>query len=244
MIPCSPEAPLAQEALATQMREKDQMLDRIYQSRFDSATLAAKRELWRVLVQEFLQDYVPEDASVADIGGGYCEFINTVRCRERYVVDLNPDVEQYAGPGVEVIRSSASQIDALPGDSLDIAFASNFFEHLSTKAELFEVLAEIHRVLKPGGKLLVIQPNIKYAYREYWDFIDHHIALTENSLGEALATTGFRIDRCIPRFLPFSVASSPSKSGKLLSLYLKLPLAWKVFGKQTFMAGTKTGEER
>lgn len=222
------------------------MLDRIYRSRFDTATLAAKRELWGVLVDEFLQDYVPPGAVVADIGGGYCEFINAVRCGEKYVVDLNPDVKRYAAPDVEIIRSSANEIDALPDGSLDIAFASNFFEHLHSKAELFEVLAEIHRVLKRGGRLLVIQPNIKYAYREYWDFIDHHIALTENSLGEALTTTGFRIDRCIPRFLPFSVGSSPSNSGRLLSLYLKLPLAWKVFGKQTFMVGTKTGtgEER
>ncbi len=221
------------------------MLDRIYRSRFDSATLAAKRELWRVLVEEFLQDYVPEDAVVADIGGGYCEFINAVRCREKYVVDLNPDVERYADPGVQIIRSGASEID-LPDGSLDVAFASNFFEHLHSKAELFEVLAELHRVLEEGGKLLVIQPNIKYAYREYWDFIDHHIALTENSLGEALTTTGFRIDRCIPRFLPFSVASSPSRSSRLLSLYLKAPPLWRVFGKQTFMLGSKdtSGEER
>jgi SAM-dependent methyltransferase len=215
------------------------MIDKIYQSRFDPATLAAKKELWSVLVEQFLQRYVPQDAAVADFGGGYCEFINAVRCREKYVVDLNPDVQKYAGPDVEVIFSDATEISDLPDGSLDVAFASNFFEHLSSKQQLFEVLREIHRLLKTGGRLLVIQPNIKYAYREYWDFIDHHIALSESSLAEALTITGFDVGECIPRFLPFSVSSSPSKSGRLLSLYLKAPPLWRVFGKQAFMVGIK-----
>jgi ubiquinone/menaquinone biosynthesis C-methylase UbiE len=219
--------------------EEDPMIEKIYQARFDSATIAAKKELWEVLVEDFLQDHVPTGAVVADIGGGYCEFINAVRCRQKFVVDLNPDVERYADPDVEILMSDASDIRGLADASVDVVFASNFFEHLPTKGVLFEVLAEMRRILKSGGKLLVIQPNIKYAYREYWDFIDHHIALTESSLGEALTISGFEIERCIPRFLPFSVNSSPSRSSRLLKLYLRLPPIWRIFGKQTFMVGVK-----
>ncbi len=216
------------------------MIDKIYHARFDSATVAAKRELWNVLVTQFLQSYVPTDAAVVDIGGGYCEFINAVRCRQKYVVDLNPDAAKYAELDVEIVPSDACEMGRFPDGCLDVAFTSNFFEHLLSKQQLFEVLSEIHRVLKRGGKLLIIQPNIKYAYREYWDFIDHHIALTEKSLGEALMISGFRIDECIPRFLPFSVNSSPSRSSKLLSVYLKMPPAWRLFGKQTFMVGIRS----
>ena len=155
------------------------------------------------------------------------------------MIDLNPDVRRYADPDVEIIMSDAREVSSLPDGSLDIAFVSNFFEHLPSKQQLFEVLGEIHRVLNNGGKLLIIQPNIKYTYREYWDLIDHHIALTENSLGEAVMAIGFEIEQCIPQFLLFSVKSSPSRSSKLLSLYLKMFLAWKIFGKQTFMVGVK-----
>jgi ubiquinone/menaquinone biosynthesis C-methylase UbiE len=215
------------------------MLDKIYRSRFAPDTLVAKRELWNTLVEEFLQKYVPRDSAVADIGGGYCEFINAVECRKKYVVDLNPDVADFADEDVEILMSDASDISPLPDSSVDVVFASNFFEHMPTKDHFFEVLEEIHRILRPGGKLLVIQPNIKYAYREYWDFIDHHIALTEKSLAEALGLAGFAVAECIPRFLPYSVNSSPSQSSALLRLYLKMPLAWRVFGKQTFMVGVK-----
>jgi ubiquinone/menaquinone biosynthesis C-methylase UbiE len=215
-------------------------IDKIYQARFDPATIAEKNELWKTFVEHFLQRYVPADAVVADIGAGYCEFINAVRCRKKYVVDLNPDVKSYANPDVEVLMCDARDISALPDETLDVAFVSNFFEHLASKEVLFEVLAEIRRVLKRGGKILIIQANIKYAYREYWDFIDHHLPLTENSLEEALIATGYEVAECIPRFLPFSVKFSPSRSTKLLRLYLKMPLAWKLFGKVTFMVGVKS----
>jgi non-ribosomal peptide synthetase component F len=41
------------------------------------------------LVTEFFSRFVPEDALVLDLGCGYGEFINNVRCRERYGMDLN-----------------------------------------------------------------------------------------------------------------------------------------------------------
>jgi SAM-dependent methyltransferase len=186
-------------------------------------------------VRRFLQSFVPADASAADVGGGYCEFINAIRCRRKYVIDLNPAVHRYADPNVEIIISDANEISKLSEGSLDIALASNFLEHLPSKQQLFKVLSGIHRLLRGGGKLLIIQPNIKYDYREYWDFIDHYIPLTEKSLGEALIISGFKISECIPQFLPFSVNSSPSKSSRLLSLYLKVPPVWRIFGKQTFM---------
>jgi SAM-dependent methyltransferase len=216
------------------------MIGKIYRARFNPTTIAAKGELWKVLVEEFLQSYVPTNSSVADIGGGYCEFINNIRCRQKYVVDLNPDVKIHADPDVEILVYDATKMIGLSDGSLDIAFASNFFEHLPSKQRLFEVLTEIRRVLRKGGRLLIIQPNIKYAPREYWDFIDHHIPLTENSLGEALLASGFEIEECIPRFLPFSVKMSALRSTRLLHLYLKMPLLWRMFGKQTFMIGVKS----
>jgi ubiquinone/menaquinone biosynthesis C-methylase UbiE len=127
------------------------MIDKIYRARFDSATIAAKRELWNVLVEQFLHRHVPTDAAVADIGGGYCDFINAVRCQKKYVIDLNPDVRRYADPDVEIIMSDAREVSSLPDGSLDVAFVSNVFEHLPSKQQLFEVLGEIQGVFNNGG---------------------------------------------------------------------------------------------
>lgn len=55
---------------------------------------------------------------------------------------------------------------------------------------------------------MILQPNIRYVGPAYWDYIDYHIALTEHSLVEALEVTGYRIERLIPRFLPYTAKSN------------------------------------
>lgn len=36
---------------------------------------------------------------------------------------------------------------------------------------IIKILQEFNRVLRKGGTLLLMHPNIRYAYREYWDFL-------------------------------------------------------------------------
>lgn len=106
---------------------------------------------------------------------------------------------------------------------------SNFFEHLNNKEELIQVLSFCFNRLKPEGKLLVIQPNFKYSYKEYYDFIDHHLPITDSSLEECLKAIGFSIEEIIPKFLPFSTKGRPS-STTLLKIYLKIPFLWNLMG--------------
>lgn len=218
----------------------DAYLEKLYRNRFNERQRASKNALWRVLVEHFLQQYVREDADVLDIGGGYGEFINHIRAKGKYLIDLNPDARTFADPDVQVLNlnildpTSRCQISA----TFDTIFISNFFEHLNSKEELINILIFCFEYLKPGGELLVIQPNFKYAFREYYDFIDHQIPLTHLSLQELLKTIGFNIDLLIPRFLPYSTKGRPA-SPKLLRLYLKLPLVWRFVGGQMFVKVSK-----
>ena len=38
-------------------------------------------------------------------------------------------------------------------------------------------------------------PNIRYLADRYWDFYDHHLALSHLSLEEGLVQAGYRVDR-------------------------------------------------
>ena len=127
----------------------------------------------------------------------------------------------------------------LPDGSLDVVFTSNFFEHLPDKPALGRTLDEIRRCLRSGGRLVALGPNIKYLSGAYWDFWDHYIPLTELSLKEALVTRGFGVDVCLGRFLPYTMASGPRYPVALLRAYLKLPFAWRLFGKQFLVVGTR-----
>ena len=68
--------------------------------------------------------------------------------------------------------------------------------------------------MQPGGRVIVLQPNIRLVGNAYWDFIDHHVALTEKSLEEAAELAGLRTVEIIPRFMPYTTKSRlPTRAG-------------------------------
>ncbi|HEY9671041.1 MAG TPA: methyltransferase domain-containing protein [Waterburya sp.] len=219
---------------------QEEYLKKLYANRFDEEQRKAKTELWKVLIDSFLQNYIEPNSSVLDIGGGYCEFINQIQAREKYLIDLNPDSKLFANPEVKVLNIDILREEQqyLISHQFDTIFISNFFEHLRNKEELIEILKFCFEHLNPGGSLLVIQPNFKYSFKEYYDFIDHQLPITHISLKEILQTIGFSINVLIPRFLPFSTKGRPS-SPILLKIYLQLPSLWRFFGGQMFIKASK-----
>jgi 2-polyprenyl-3-methyl-5-hydroxy-6-metoxy-1,4-benzoquinol methylase len=211
-------------------------LAQLYANRFDPDARQAKERLWAILVERFLQRYVPADALVVDVAGGFGEFAGHVHARRTIVIDLNPEARAAASGTIEVrtadVLQLADQTDLL--GLVDVVFVSNFFEHLASAKELLAVLDGCRALLKPGGSMLVIQPNFRYAYREYYDFLDHALPITDRSLREALEASGFVIDELIPRFLPFTTKGRPSAPG-LLRAYLAMPFVWRFFGGQMFV---------
>ena len=127
----------------------------------------------------------------------------------------------------------------LPDNTLDIVFTSNFFEHLPSKEHIKKTILQAKRCLKSGGKIICLGPNIKYLPGKYWDFWDHHIALTEASLSEILRMNDFVIEKCLPKFLPYTMAKEKTAPLILVKLYLKIPLLWHLFGKQFLIIGEK-----
>jgi ubiquinone/menaquinone biosynthesis C-methylase UbiE len=208
----------------------------IYERRF-ADSLAFRQQMWDVLCREFFQAHVAPESTVVEIGAGYCEFINHIRAARKVAVDLNPDTRRHAGPEVRVILSSTSRIEGLEDGVADVVFASNFLEHL-TREDILATLREVRRVLKPSGRFLVLQPNIRYCKEDYWQFFDHITPLCERSLTEALETTGFDVPYVLGRFLPFTTQGRLPNSILLLKLYLKLRPAWRVFGQQSFFIAT------
>lgn len=213
-------------------------LQRIYEARFHK-NLDYRRAVWRVLIDDFFNSFVRPNDAVLDLGCGYGEFINQVHCGEKFAMDLNPDLPKRIAPDVKPILQDCSMPWALPDNHLDVVFTSNFFEHLPDKSTLGRILDEARRCLKPGGCLIAMGPNIKFVPGAYWDFWDHYLPLTETSLKEALENRGYEIERCVGRFLPYTMASGPQYPVALLRMYLKMAPAWRFFGKQFLVVARK-----
>ncbi len=212
----------------------------LYDHRFDAAERAAKARVWAVLCADFFQRFIGPSDSVLDLGAGFCEFINHIRCGQKYAVDVNPAVREAAADDVTVHCGPVDRLEWFADETLDVVFVSNMFEHLPDKGALLNTLHEVHRVLRRGGRVLILQPNIRYAYREYWDFLDHHLPLSDESMTEALALTGFDIAEMRPQFLPYSTKSSLPQWPSLVRLYLRVPLAHRFLGKQMFVVARRS----
>jgi SAM-dependent methyltransferase len=100
-------------------------------------------------------------------------------------------------------------------------------------------LSEVRRVLRPGGHLLILQPNIRYAGGAYWDFFDHHLPLTERSLVEALELVGLKPTEVRPRFLPLTSKSALPQHPFFVWLYLKISIAQRILGQQSWIVAVK-----
>ncbi len=214
-------------------------LQRLYEKRFAGKS-EYRNKVWRVLVDEYFARWLPVGATILDLGCGHCEFINNAaRSGKRFGMDLNPDSVQQAALGVQILAQSCSQPWALPDDSLDVVFTSNFFEHLYTKRDLRDTLMQALRCVRPGGRIIALGPNIRYLPGQYWDFYDHYLPLTELSLGEVMTETGFTLEEQIPRFLPYTMSGGGESPIWMLRLYLKLAVAWPFFGKQFLVVARK-----
>ena len=206
-------------------------LQRQYQRRFSSLQ-NYRHQVWRILTCDFFQELVGRNKAVLDLGCGWGEFINQIEASKKWGMDLNPSSSEYLNPEVQFLKQDCSSEWQVSPESLDVVFTSNFFEHLPDKEALMRTLLEALHALRPGGRIICMGPNIKLVPGAYWDFLDHHIALTELSLKEALELTGFQIERCEPRFLPYTMVGGLQPPLWMVGLYLKIPLVWKLKEKQ------------
>jgi hypothetical protein len=195
-----------------------------------------RRVLWRTLVDCVFQKQIPPDATVLELGAGYGDFINSVKAKRRIAVDCWAGMTAHLEPGVEGLVTSVTQLDGVADDSVDYVFSSNCFEHISQK-DLVDCLAQLQRKMKRGATLTIVQPNFKYAFREYFDDYTHVSIYTERSLCDLLAANGFQITRCEPRFLPLTIKTGAPVHPLLIRLYLASP--FKPLGKQMLICATR-----
>ena len=182
---------------------------------FDSG----RSKVWKAIV-EYLQQFVGEGADcVLDLGAGYCDFINNIKARDRIAVDINPAASQFCHPDVKFHCASVNDLSVLQTNSIDALFASNLLEHFDD-VELACALKEISRILRKGARVILLQPNYRYAYKEYFDDYTHKKAFTHISLCDYFQANGFEAIKVYPRFLPFSFKSRLPTSYLLTKLYL------------------------
>lgn len=195
-----------------------------------------RRVLWQTLVACVFQKQIPPEAVVLELGAGYGDFINAVKARRRLAVDRWPGMVAHLEAGVEGLVTSIASLEGVADDSVDYVFSSNCFEHVP-QPDLLACLSQLRRKMKRGAMLSIVQPNFKCCFREYFDDYTHVTVYTADGLSGLLAANGFRIVRCVPRFLPLTLKSRLPVRPWLIRLYLMSP--FKPLAKQMLISAIR-----
>jgi SAM-dependent methyltransferase len=211
----------------------------IYRVRFSDEELSRARAFWRPICG-YLQRYVDPQGVTLDLGAGYCHFINNIASREKVALDLNGEnLRRYASANVRCLETSGSDLAGVGSESVDAVFASNVYEHFPSREDAAMSFGEVYRVLRPGGRFIVLQPNFAHCMKKYFDYFDHRLIFTHKGMAEGLEISGFEMVRVTERFLPYTSKSALPTAPWMVSMYLAFPPVWRVLGGQMLLVGVK-----
>lgn len=178
--------------------------------------------VWRALAR-YLQQWIPPGEGLLELGAGYGEFTREISASPKWALDQNPILGQYWDPSVKQLFQSVLEPWPIPDTSLGAVFASNFFEHFTIE-EGAGILAQARRVLRPGGRILAVQPNFRLEPRRYFDDYTHRTIFTDNGFCDFVRAMGWKVVHVEPRFTPFTMKSRIPTAEWLVRLYLSLPV--------------------
>jgi SAM-dependent methyltransferase len=144
-------------------------------------------------IYRMIRAAIPAGSScILDFGAGDGAFPERF-LRDGYRIDcVEPDPgnrRSLAALGVSAVESVA----ALADGRFDFVYTVNVLEHL---ADLDSDVAELHRVIRPGGRLFVFVPAFAILWTSLDDEVGHVRRFSHASLTRALAAGGFAIEDC------------------------------------------------
>lgn len=178
--------------------------------------------IWRHICR-YLERWIPTDSAVLELGAGWCDFANNVHARRSVAMDMDEVVRHSAAQGVQAEVGDCTDLSRFADGEFDIIFASNLLEHLE-REPTSKLLAESRRVLSPGGKLILLQPNFRLNPGGYFDDYTHVAIYTDRSIADYLSSEGWRINEVRARFLPMTMKSRTSGLTFLVPYYLRSPI--------------------
>jgi len=174
-----------------------------------------KNSFWFSHRLECLKKVIPSSSieTTIDIGGGNGEFSKYLQSIGIETLLLEPGVRGAINANENGIENiiNGSLMDA---GFIDSAFHSavllDVLEHIECDEKF---LAEIFRILKPGGKLILTVPAFQFLFSSFDKEVGHYRRYTLNNLSKKLSDTGFTMDY---KTYFFSFLPLPIVIGRLL----------------------------
>jgi 2-polyprenyl-3-methyl-5-hydroxy-6-metoxy-1,4-benzoquinol methylase len=189
----------------------------------DPSTYAHVWSPMRIQARDDLLPFIPAEArSILDLGCGEGGMGAVVKSRQKCRVvgiELDPDAAAMARKKLDdVYTGDVRHILEVLEEQFDCVIASEIVEHVD---DPWSMLAEVRRVTRPGGRLVISIPNVANAsligdlVRGRFDYTYMGLAcaghlrfFTRTSIEELLRIAGWKIDSILPQH------ASVSESGR------------------------------
>jgi SAM-dependent methyltransferase len=167
--------------------------------RKDSRLKALSKQILRTKIETHNPPHL-QPGDFLDIGCGSGEYLHKMQAKGWTVKGVEPSTfgaEEGRQSGLDIFRGTLHEAKFLP-DSFDYVRSNHSFEHMPNPVE---VLDDIYRILRPGGKLFIGVPNIaSIPYRifgKYWWYLGvpvHTYNYTVPTISTLMRRSGFVIE--------------------------------------------------
>ena len=150
----------------------------------------------------YFRDFIGPGDTVLDFGCNDGMFLRWLNCGRRIGVEVNPAARE------ECERASAttaipvelhSDISDVEDGIVDVVISNHCLEHTLTP---YEILRQLHRVLRPGGKLVVVLPfdDWRSPIHSNWrpENPDNHLfTWSPMNIGNLMTEAGFQVESAV-----------------------------------------------
>lgn len=170
---------------------------------------------------KMIEGFQPGKGKILDIGAGTGDFLVMAKSKGWEIVGLEPSSKAKAiaqAKGVTFLE----QLSQMPDRSADIITMWHVFEHVP---DVENQIAELKRILKPGGTIIIAVPNFKsydaHYYGKHWAAYDvprHLWHFSKTSIKLLFEKHGMELIKVLPmKFDSFyvSLLSEKYKTGKM-----------------------------
>lgn len=219
-------------AIDTKEQGSDIYTDKYHGTRLDY--VSSRSVVWSE-VAKYLSRRIgkPLQGTVVDVGCGDADFLRFIKAKRKIAVDVYKS--KRLPENVEFHKLPAWKLHEKVKDA-DVIFVSNLLEHFSDQ-ELTKTAESVLKSLKPGGLFIVVGPNFRYCYKNYFDDYTHKKVFTHVSMKDFLESEGFKVVKVMSKFLPTTLKSQLPQWRILVWGYLISP--FKPFAGQMLVVAKK-----
>jgi len=131
------------------------------------------------------------DSKLLDVGCGRGEFLKGFSISGLKVYGLDRSLQAKKHCPEAIVHAINLERDPFPfdDDTFDVVYNKSLIEHFYYPEKL---VVEMHRVLKPGGLLIILTPDWVHQYKIFYDDFTHRTPFTRQALSDILTICRFK----------------------------------------------------